>query len=231
MKHSTDRILTTHVGSLPRPDDMLEALRAKMVGRPVDEQAREARLPSAVGEVVRKQVDPGLHVINDGEVGRPSFITYVDERLTGFEQREVTEAEAVRSGSYLAGSREVQAFPEFYQPDVDAMTRPAGQRPRQTVCTGPIAYKGHAQLQRDFTNLRAALNGAQAEEVFVPAVSPDQIGYRRPNEYYRTAEEYEVAIADALHEEYRAVVNAGFLLQVDDPQLVTHYMRNPGLSV
>lgn len=231
MKRSTNRILTTHIGSLPRPEDMIETLQAKMAGQPIDEQTLEARLPSAVAEVVRKQVDHGLDVVNDGEAGRTSFILYVDERLTGFEQREMTESEAARAGNYLAGSREVLAFPEVYAAEIEAMSRIGGRRPRQPVCTGPISYKGEQLLQRDLANLKAAIGTLRPEEVFVPAVSPNQVGYRRPNEYYRTSEEYEIAIAEALREEYRAIVDAGFLLQVDDPQLVTHYMRNPGLSI
>ncbi len=231
MKHSTDRILTTHVGSLPRPDDMLEALGAKMKGRPVDEQAFEARLPGAVADIVHQQVEHGLDVINDGEVGKPGFILYIDERLSGFEQREVAESEVARASHYLAGSREFLAFPEYYQPETVTRLATEGERPRLPVCTGPISYKGHQQLRRDISNFKAALNQVSVEEAFLPAVSPNQIGYRRPNEYYRTTEEYEVAIAEALREEYKVIVDSGFLLQIDDPQLVTHYMRNPGLSI
>jgi 5-methyltetrahydropteroyltriglutamate--homocysteine methyltransferase len=106
-----------------------------------------------------------------------------------------------------------------------------GERPRESVCTGPIAYKGHKQLERDIANFKAALSRVKVAEAFLPAVSPNQVGYRRPNEYYRTTEEYEMAIAEALREEYKAIVDAGFLLQIDDPQLVTHYMRNPDLSI
>jgi 5-methyltetrahydropteroyltriglutamate--homocysteine methyltransferase len=231
MKHSTDRILTTHVGSLPRPDDMLEVLTAKMRGQPVDEQALDARLPGAVADIVRQQVDHGLDVIDDGEVGKPSFILYADERLSGFDQRDAPESEIARARHYLAGSREFLAFPEYYQPETAASRGTEGQRPRQSVCTGPIAYKGHKQLQRDIANFKAALSKVSAVEAFLPAVSPNQIAYRRPNEYYRTTQEYELAIAEALREEYQAIVAAGFLLQIDDPQLVTHYMRNPELSI
>jgi 5-methyltetrahydropteroyltriglutamate--homocysteine methyltransferase len=231
MQRSTERILTTHVGSLPRPDDMLEMLTAKMTGQPVDQQAFEARLPRAVVDIVRKQVEHGVDVIDDGEVGKPSFILYVDERLSGFEQREVPDSEAAKARHYLAGSREFLAFPEYYHPESATSRGTEGQRLRQSVCTGPIAYKGQTQLKRDIENFKAALTQANAVEAFMPAVSPNQVGYRRPNEYYRTTEEYEVAIAEALREEYKAIVEAGFLLQVDDPQLVTHYMRNPDLSV
>ena len=231
MKHSTDRILTTHVGSLPRPEDMLEVLTAKMRGQPIDEPALDARLPRAVADIVRQQVDHGLDVIDDGEVGKPSFILYADERLSGFEQRDAQESEIARARHYLAGSREFLAFPEYYQPETTTSRGTEGQRPRQSVCTGPIIYRGHRQLQRDLTNFKAALSKVSAAEAFLPAVSPNQIAYRRPNEYYRTTQEYELAIAEALREEYKTIVAAGFLLQVDDPQLVTHYMRNPELSI
>ena len=231
MKHSTERILTTHVGSLPRPDDMLEALGAKMKGQPVNQEAFDARLPGAVAEMVRRQAEYGLDVINDGEVGKPSFILYMDERLSGFEQREVPENEVDKVSHYLTGSKEFLAFPDYYQPELIARRPTGGQRAHQPVCTGPITYKGHKQLERDIENLKAALGQVQVEEAFLPAVSPNQIAYRRPNEYYRTTEEYEVAIADALHEEYKRIIEAGFLLQVDDPQLVTHYMRSPDLTI
>lgn len=231
MKHSTERILTTHVGSLPRPPDMIEMLAAKMAGRPIDEAALAARLPSAVKEMVARQVETGLDVINDGEVGRPSFITYIDERLTGFETREITGKDAERAVHYLAGSREFLAFPEYYRPEQVVQRATGGQPMREIVCTGPITYKGHALLQRDIMNFKAALEGMPITEAFFPAVSPNQVGYRRRNEYYRTEEEYEIAIADALHEEYRAVVEAGLIVQIDDPQLVTHWMRNPDLTV
>src|SRR5579883_132471 len=233
MKRSTHRILTTHVGSLPRSDDMLPMLSAKMVGDPIDERAFEARLRGAVVDIVRQQVEHGLDVINDGEVGKPGFILYAEERLGGFERREVAgDAGAVaRARHYLAGSRELLAFPEYYQPELEAAGAGPGRAPRQLVCTGPVSYRGHAQLQRDIENLRAALREVSAEEAFIPAVSPNQVAYRRPNEYYRTDAEYEAAVAEALREEYLAIVEAGFLLQVDDPQLVTHYMRCPELSI
>jgi 5-methyltetrahydropteroyltriglutamate--homocysteine methyltransferase len=231
MKRSTGRILTTHVGSLPRPDDLLETLTAKMKGRPVDERAFEARLPGAVAEIVRRQAEHGLDVIDDGEVGKPGFILYVDERLSGFEQRDVPDSEVAKARSYLSGSREFLAFPEYYRPERAARSGMEGERPRESVCTGPIAYKGHKQLERDIAGFKAALGRVNVVEAFLPAVSPNQVGYRRRNEYYRTTEEYELAIAEALREEYRAIVEAGLLLQIDDPQLVTHYMRNPDLSI
>ena len=233
MKRSTDRILTTHVGSLPRPADLLPMLSAKMVGEPIDEPAFEARLRGAVMDIVREQAAHGVDIVNDGEVGKAGFILYAEERLGGFERREATgdAAALARARHYLAGSREFQAFPEYYQAELDAAGGGPSRTPRHLVCTGPITYRGQAQLQRDLENFRAALREVDAAEAFVPAVSPNQIAYRRPNHYYATDAEYEAAIADALHEEYQAIVDAGFVLQVDDPQLVTHWMRCPELSL
>jgi 5-methyltetrahydropteroyltriglutamate--homocysteine methyltransferase len=210
---------------------MLEALSAKIKGQPVDQRTFEIRLAGAVADIVRQQAEHGLDVIDDGEVGKPSFILYVDERLSGFEQRDVPESEIDKASHYLAGSREFRAFPEYYQAELAARRSTAGARPRQPVCTGPIAYKGRTQLERDLANFKAALNSVHVAEAFLPAVSPNQVAYRRPNEHYRTTEEYETAIADALREEYTAIVDAGFLVQIDDPQLITHYMRNPELSL
>src|SRR5262249_12727545 len=212
---------------------MLPMLSAKMVGEPVDERAFEARLRGAVVDVVREQVAHGLDVINDGEVGKAGFILYAEERLAGFERREATgdEVSLARARHYLAGSREFLAFPEYYGAELEAGGDGAGRRARPLVCPGPLTHPGPAQLQRDIENFRAALRVVRVEEAFIPAITPNQIAYRRPNDYYRTDEEYEAAIADALREEYRAIVDAGFLLQVDDPQLLTHYMRSPELSI
>jgi 5-methyltetrahydropteroyltriglutamate--homocysteine methyltransferase len=229
MKRSTDRILTTHVGSLPRTDDILGMLEAKLAGQPVDEREFEKCLPGAVAEIVGQQVRTGLDVVNDGEVGKPHFVSYVEERLTGFETREVS-AEKAASGFYLAGSREFLAFPEYYQPE-ETIERSVRQAPRETVCSGPITYRGHDLVRRDVANLKSALQGAAVEDLFLPAASPNQLAYRRRNEYYRTEEEYETAIADALREEYRAIVDSGILVQVDDPQLLTQWTRSPEMTL
>jgi 5-methyltetrahydropteroyltriglutamate--homocysteine methyltransferase len=230
MKHSIDRILTTHVGSLPRPEDMLDVLRAKLRGQPVDEGAFEARLPGAVEEIVQQQARIGLDVVDDGEVGKPHFVSYIEQRLGGFETRPATGENAARAAYYMTDSRESRAFPEYYQPE-QAVEHAVGRQPMETVCVAPVTYRGHEQLQRDIANLQSALKGTAAEEAFFPAVSPNQVSYRRRNEYYRTNEEYEAAVADALREEYRAILHAGFLVQVDDPQLLTHWVRNPDLTV
>ena len=225
MKHSTERILTTHTGSLARPDGVLEMMKAKEDGQPYDREAYADRVRQAVAEVVRKQAETGVDIICDGEQSKPGFFTYVSERLSGFEPGDVPQ----RAGPW-DGSREVESFPEYYQwyasGSSGRISAPFGM-----VCTGPVTYQGQAQLQTDIKNLNQALEGVQAEEVFVPASSPTNIEAQRRNEYYPTQEEYLYAIADAMREEYLGIVDAGFLLQIDDPRLVTYYVSNPGLSI
>jgi 5-methyltetrahydropteroyltriglutamate--homocysteine methyltransferase len=220
MKRSSERILTTHVGSLPRPADLLDMVQARGEGKAVDEKAHAARLRAAVAEIVRKQIDLGIDIIDDGEFGKASFVSYVNERLGGFE----IDRDMPRQSPW-AGSREARAFPEFYgQGHVAA-------RQNHMVCTAPITYRGMAQLKTDIDNLKAALNGAKPEEAFMPAISPASVADWQRNAYYKTEEEYLFAIADALREEYEAIVNAGLLLQVDDPHLITYWIKEPDLTL
>jgi 5-methyltetrahydropteroyltriglutamate--homocysteine methyltransferase len=219
MKRSTDRILTTHAGSLPRPADLLEAVQAREEGKPVDEKAHAARLPAAVAEIVNKQVELGIDIVDDGEFGKASFVSYVNERLGGFEPD--TRA---RQNSWAA-SREANSFPEFY-----AATLAASRQTRK-VCTGPIGYRGQAHVQRDIDNLKSALGGAKPAEAFMPAISPASAADWQRNEYYKSDEEYLFAVADAMREEYEAIVGAGFVLQIDDPQFVTQWIKEPGLTL
>src|SRR5713101_3464819 len=220
MKRSTDRILTTHVGSLPRPAELLAVVQAKEQGKPVDENAHATRLSAAVADIVRKQIELGIDVIDDGEFGKPSFVSYVNERLGGFE----VDKDLPRQSPWV-GTREDRSFPEFY-----ALGHVAS-RQNHMVCTGPVAYRGTAQLQRDIDNLEAALDGVKPEEVFMPAISPSSAADWQRNAYYKTDEEYLFAVADALREEYEAIVQAGFLLQVDDPELVTYWIKKPDLTM
>jgi 5-methyltetrahydropteroyltriglutamate--homocysteine methyltransferase len=218
MQHSTKRILTTHAGSLPRPADLLEMIEAKQQGKPVDEAARAARLPGAVKEIVQKQIELGIDIVDDGEFSKASFVTYINERLGGCEVDRETQPRP------WAGSREALAFPEFY---AETMTR---SRPSRMVCTGPMVYKGHSQLQRDIENLKSALNGRRVE-AFMPAISPANVEDWQRNAYYKTQEEFVFAIADALREEYKAIVDAGLILQIDDPRLVSYYLVRPDASI
>jgi 5-methyltetrahydropteroyltriglutamate--homocysteine methyltransferase len=226
MKHSTERILTTHVGSLPRPPDLLEMIQAKEQGRPIDAEAFAARVKSAVAEVVRKQSEAGIDIVADGEMGRFGFIPYVNERLTGLEARSNPRSEGT-----WARSREHLAFPEYYAWAAQMPGAAGGASRTQWVCTGPIAYKGQEALKRDIDNLTAALAQVRHEEAFMPAVSPAQLAGWNKNEYYKTEEEFQIAIANALREEYKAIVDAGLVLQIDDPQLASHYTTHPELDI
>jgi 5-methyltetrahydropteroyltriglutamate--homocysteine methyltransferase len=221
MQRSTDRILTTHAGSLPRPRDLLEMVRARSRGERVDEDAYQTRLRMAVGEIVRRQADLGIDVVDDGEFGKPSFVTYVRERLGG-----LTRQDGERQSPWIR-SREALSFPEFYK----GLSGTVNARQALMACTGPIAYRGHKELATDLDNLEAARKGVNVADVFVPSISPSNIEDWNRNDYYKTAEEYLFAIADAMREEYKAIVAAGFLVQIDDPQLVTHYMVNPTATI
>jgi 5-methyltetrahydropteroyltriglutamate--homocysteine methyltransferase len=214
MKRSTDRILTTHTGSLPRPADLLEMAGARGA-------AYESRLKSAVGEIVKKQAELGVDVVDDGEYSKPSFVTYINERLGGFE----TAVGGV-TNQWLK-SREALAFPEFY--NTPATGGPV--RPPNMICTGPITYKGQDLVKRDIANFKAALGSVKVEEAFMPAISPSNVEDRHENRYYKTEEEFLFAIADALSVEYKAIVDAGFLIQIDDPRLVSYYALKPDVTV
>ncbi len=211
MQRSTERILTTHCGSLPRPGDLLDLMKARATGAPYDAAAYAARVRGAVADVVRQQAAAGIDVLTDGEQGKLGFYAYVSERLTGFEPRPGT-----RQAIFEA---EVRAFPEYYEQYFgQAMLGGAVVPNVPIVCTGPIRYRGQEAVQRDIENLKAALAGVPAVEAFLPAVAPSGVA-RGGNEYYRTEEEYLAAIADAMHTEYQAIVDAGFLVQIDDPFL------------
>jgi methionine synthase II (cobalamin-independent) len=228
MKRSTDRILTTHVGSLARPDALVPILRSKDRGQPYDGETYTRLVREAVADVVRRQAEAGIDVVTDGEQGKASFFGYVVERFTGFERK---PAPPGQEGSTRAASREYRDFPDYYAWSERiaewAGGRGGDRRHGVAVCTGPVSYRGHAAIQADIDNLKAAVKGQRHEDVFMPAIAPSYIFATLPNEFYRTAEEYEQALADALREEYRAIVDAGFVLQVDDPRLVTYYMMNP----
>ena len=222
MKHSTDRILTTHVGSLPRPPELIAMVRAKLRGEAVDPQAHAKVLRDSVAGIVRKQVALGIDVIDDGEFGKPSFVSYGNERLGGFSPR--------RDGGGIspwAQSREALAFPEFYQTQMGSVS----SQHARLVCTGPVTYTGQAALKTDLDNLKAALNGVSPAEVFVPSISPASFEDWNKNEYYNSDEDYVAALGEAMRTEYQAIIDAGFLLQIDDPRLVTYYILYPDKSV
>ena len=222
MRLSTDRILTTHAGSLPRPLALFEQMLAQKSGKSADRAAYETKLRQAVHDVVIKQVETGIDVIDDGEYSKLGFRVYSDERLAGY------EVVRVPATSTWAGSREALAFPEFYAAEIHPQ---AGKMSELMVCTGPVSYKGIELVQRDLANLRAAVTEAKAEEAFVPAIAPINVAGAQKNQYYKTEEEFVAAIADALRVEYRAIIDAGFLLQIDSPRLTNYYIKNPDVSV
>jgi 5-methyltetrahydropteroyltriglutamate--homocysteine methyltransferase len=213
MNRSTSRILTTHCGSLPRPAGLLDLMKAKVHGEHYDTDAFAARVRSAVAESVHQQIDCGIDIPTDGEQGKLGFFVYVNERLTGFEPQP-----GPRPPMFAA---EVEAFPEYYKQYFStAMLGAALAPPVQFACTGPVSYRGHDAIRRDIENLKAALHGMESPDAFLPAVAPSGVG---ENKYYASYEEYMTAVADALSEEYRAIVDAGFLVQIDDPFLTELY--------
>ena len=219
MKRSTNRILTTHVGSLPRPADLLEMNDAKASGQPFDQATWTAEIKTAILEVVRLQRESGVDIVNDGELSKSSWSSYVNERLSGF-------AESVSKGQgSLARGRDRKAFQEFYDEydKIQPFRTVNGSRWTDVICNAPISYKGQTAVQLDIENLKTAYAAVEAEEAFITAVAPGSIITRRINKYYPNEEAFLFAIAEAMKTEYKAIVDAGFLLQIDDPQLVTRY--------
>jgi 5-methyltetrahydropteroyltriglutamate--homocysteine methyltransferase len=230
MKHSERRILTTHVGSLPRPREMLAPLHARDSGEPHDAAGLEQSIARAIADVVRRQADLGIDILNDGEHGRASFATYANTRIGGLERVKLPPRHVSRP------TRDSLAFPAVYE-EMRRMFRARREltgRPEDEVslvCTGPVRYIGHEQVKTDIARLRAAAAGVAPEEVFVTAISPTNLEMYFENRYYKTDEEYLFALADAMREEYRAIVDAGFVLQVDDPRLITHWIRAPEMTL
>jgi 5-methyltetrahydropteroyltriglutamate--homocysteine methyltransferase len=222
MKRSSDRILTTHCGSLARPKNLLDIMKAKVNGEPYDETAYAQQVRTAVAEVVRKQNDCGIDIVTDGEQGKPGFFAYVRERLAGF------EAKAPQRGAWKQWAAEIAAFPEYYEKYFSRRMMGGSIAPRiPMVCTGPVSYRGQEAIRKDIDNLKAALSGLKVEEAFMPAVAPSGVG---TNEYYGSDEEYLQAVGDALRTEYEAIVEAGFILQIDDPWLTEVHSQDPSMS-
>ena len=214
MKHSVDRILTTHVGSLPRPHRLLDVLKQRLEGADVDVARFAEVLRGSVEEMVGKQVEAGIDIVTDGEMSKPGHAVYINQRMQGFEPRPDLKENWF--------PEEIKAFPEYYEDYFNrAMLGGAIARSAPMYCVGPIRYAGHVALETDLENLQAAVDKFGCTEAFVPCIAPTGVGH---NEYYPTEEEYIFAVAEALSEEYRAIVEAGFLLQVDDPFMPHVYM-------
>jgi 5-methyltetrahydropteroyltriglutamate--homocysteine methyltransferase len=215
MKRSKDRILTTHTGSLARPKDLLDLMKAKIKGEPYDEKAYAEQTRSAVAESVRKQAESGIDIVTDGEQGKPGFFAYVRERLTGFEPK------GPERGARKEWAAEVAAFPQYYEQYFSRRMMGGSIASRiPLVCTGPVGYRGQEAIRKDIQNLQDAVRGLRVEEAFMPAVAPSGVGV---NEYYGSEEEYLQAVGEALRTEYQAIVDGGFILQIDDPWLTEVY--------
>jgi len=226
MKRSVDRILTTHVGSLIRPPELQAMLKAQASGQAVDESEHDRLLRGAVAEIVRQQAETGIDVVSDGEFGKNiSWSQYVLERLSGFERRPLAEGE---EDPFAKGADRTR-FPEFYA-EQDALDRAVsggdgGYRKSESVCVGPIEYTGQAALQRDIDNFEAALAAAGVEEGFLPVAAPASAIPDRKNEYYASDEACMLAVAEAMRTEYRMIVDAGLLVQVDDARAAVTFDR------
>jgi len=206
MQRSQSRILTTHTGSLPRPAELVELMLQREEGRAVDAADLSNQIDAAVREVVERQVELGIDVVNDGEMSKPSYSTYVKDRLSGFEGP---------SHRPLGGTAEAEDFPGYVRP-VD----PAQSRVRFPSCSGPVAVKDAEAVQHDIQRLLGARTGRETE-VFMSSVSPGQIARFMPNGYYPSYEAYIYALAEAMQPEYEAIATAGLVLQVDCPDLAS----------
>ena len=219
MKHSTDRILTTHVGSLIRPAALQEFLRAKQGGKPYDEAAFQKCLADSVAEVVRQQAEAGIDVPSDGEFGKSiSWAQYALTRLSGFERRPIKNEAA---NPFKRGADRTR-FAEFYA-ELDA--KEAVATTMEAICVGPITYSGNDELTRDIANFKAALGKVKVEEAFLPVAAPASVIPDRKNEYYKNDEELQLAIAAAMRTEYKTIIDAGFLVQLDDARSAVTYDR------
>jgi 5-methyltetrahydropteroyltriglutamate--homocysteine methyltransferase len=224
MKRSIDRILVTHVGSLARPVDLMEMLVARNEGKPYDTAALAVRTRQAVAEVVQKQLECGVDIVNDGELGKSNFSRYTRERLSGFVER---PADPNFRPTSIFG-RDMAEFPDYFN---RGGRTSIGHHARVFYCVEPLKYIGHDQVKSDIENLTAALQGKQFEDAFLPAIAPGTMEHWMKNEYYPTDEAYLFAIADAMHEEYEAIVDAGFVLQIDDPDLADAWQMHPEMSL
>jgi 5-methyltetrahydropteroyltriglutamate--homocysteine methyltransferase len=206
MKRSTERILTTHTGSLPRPDELLPLVAQKEAGLLTDQAGFERAVKSAVDAIVRRQTDSGLDIVNDGEVDKPSYATYPKDRLSGFG--------GLVEGFFPIG--DLADYPEYGQ-RLFGGSAVAGLK--RVACDAPVAYRDRAGLETEIANLKAALTQVKPAEAFMSAASPGVISIFLPNQYYKTHEAYLSALADAMKVEYQAIHQAGFVLQVDCPDL------------
>jgi 5-methyltetrahydropteroyltriglutamate--homocysteine methyltransferase len=218
MKRSSERFLTTHTGSLPRPDDLIRTMFAKEEGVPVDPAALERRVAEAVAEVVRQQADAGVDIVDDGEMSKPSYATYIKDRLSGF---------GGEGNTFVY--QDLVDFPKLAK---RVFGDPGRSRRKTPACNGPIAVKDPQAAERDVAHLKAALKGVAAQDAFLTAASPGVVGLFFRNEYYPDEETYLYAIADAMRHEYETIARAGITLQVDCPDLgMGRHIQHADLSL
>jgi 5-methyltetrahydropteroyltriglutamate--homocysteine methyltransferase len=218
MKRSSNRILTTHVGSLIRPQSLQDFLRSKRAAKPYDENAYQKCLTTSVADVVRDQAQAGIDIVSDGEFGKSiSWAQYALERLSGFERRPIKQD----ANPFKRGADRTK-FAEFYA-ELDA--KEAVATTTEAICVGPIKYTGQAELQRDIDNFKAALKGVKVEEAFLPVAAPASVIPDRKNEYYKGDAELQAAIAEAMRTEYKMIVDSGILLQLDDARSAVTFDR------
>jgi 5-methyltetrahydropteroyltriglutamate--homocysteine methyltransferase len=225
MKRSTDRILVTHQGTLPRPDDLRDMLSSRGSGQPYDREALAERIQRAMRDAVRQQVECGIDVVNDCEMSKTSFSDYVSGRLGGL---------APTAEPYVSpiNSRDLPEFPEYFASRRGFGNRQAiGYRRVVFRCVAPLTYIGQQAVQMDIANLKAALASVNVEEAYLPAVAPGSVAHWLQNAYYEDEEAFLYAIADAMREEYKAIVDSGFLLQIDDPDLADGWQVHPHLTL
>jgi 5-methyltetrahydropteroyltriglutamate--homocysteine methyltransferase len=206
-------------------------LNKKEMGEPYDRGAFEARIARAIADIVQRQADTGIDVVDDGEHSKGNWMAYARARLSG-----LVEIDA--PVSFRGVTRDSAAFTDAYEDMKVMLAARSGaivakrtERPKAQICSGPIKYIGQAEVRADIDNLKQALNGTKAEEAFVTAISPSNLELYYENRYYASDEEYLAALADAMHEEYKAIVDGGFLLQIDDPRMATHYNRAPDATI
>jgi 5-methyltetrahydropteroyltriglutamate--homocysteine methyltransferase len=232
MKRSTDRILVSHAGALPRPNDLRDLLMAKESGKDYDRATYSRRVREVIADMVRKQVETGIDIVNDGEESKRSFSSYARTRINGFEERTV-DTTGDPNTIYL---RDLKDFPGFFGAGRSAFGGQSGlaasftTTASQVFCVAPLEYVGQEEIQEDIDNFKAALKDVQVEEAFLPAVAPGTIEHWMKNEYYKTDEEFVYAIAEAMRPEYEAIANAGFILQIDDPDLGDGWQMFPEMS-
>ncbi len=220
MNRSSERILTTHAGALPRPEELIRAIGGGAGLEPArgGDLALDTLLERVVPEVVKHQVELGIDVVNDGEYGKPSWTGYVNERLGGFEGRPATSDASLLNRSY-----DMRQFADYYREAIErgtlwhtSVAQETRQTPTEYVCTGPVTYTGTPLLRRDIANLQRALEATPVAGAYLPVAAPASVEVGRKNEYYASDEDFLFALSEALAHEYRMIVEAGFLLQVDD---------------